>query len=615
MFRYFALCWNPQDPNQETAARLVAQRLSGFSREWQLTFDMDGLMVLHAGSRAGSSETYLLTGDRGVVLGKLFANPTAGQGLPVSKVELDANASEAIIASAGRKLIERYWGRYVAFLRDPSSRTMWVLRDPTAGMPGFFTPFRGVTLFFSLAEDCASLNLLQFSINWPYIGASMCLPSLQTRQTGVNEITELQPGECLLVQVDGSHSTRLYWDPVRIARSNVIADTREAVRNIRHATQLCVWAWASCYPRIIHLLSGGLDSSIVLSCLRSAPAGPDVTCVNYFSTAPREADERRFARLAATAESCKLLEYENDVTDVRLERILDFPRTARIRSRLYHVQHSRSEGQVAAHYRASAIFRGIGGDQLFCQGSTTLAVADHLHEHGLGQGFLHVALQAARRQNISFWSVLRTAIQMAWLGPPWRPARLAGEYPSAVIPAAVIAATKANESFAHPWFQSASKLAPGKLLHIFWISNHADFYDPLGAPTAPERVAPLLSQPLMETCLRIPTYVHNANGRDSAVARYAFEQELPREIFLRRTKGLIDSFVIEILRNNLAFVRELLLDGLLAKERLLDRRQVEAILKDRQSALRVEAVELVMTHLNIEAWLRSWIGSGQRVAA
>jgi asparagine synthase (glutamine-hydrolysing) len=614
VFRYFALCWNPQDPHQETAARIAARRLRASSGEWQLTVEMYGLMVLHAGLRAGSSETYLLTGDRGVVLGKLFATSPAGEAIPTSIAELDANASQSIIASAGARLIERYWGRYVAFLRDPSTRVTRVVRDPTAAMPCFFATFRGVTLFFSRAEDCASLYLLQFSINWPYIGAFLCIPALQTRQTGVDEITELQPGECLQLDSEGARSTKLYWDPIRLARSNAIEDVGEAIESVRDVTRSCVWAWSSCYPRIIHLLSGGLDSSIILSCLRSAPARPDVTCVNYFSKLSSEMDEREFARLAATAADCELIEYEDEICDVRLESILDFPRTARIWSRLYHLQHSGFEGKLAAGCRASAIFRGIGGDQLFCQGGTTLAVVDHLYERGLRHGFFEGAARAARREKISLWSVLNTAVRMAWFASPWMPEKLAGEF-SSLVPPAVIAATKANQSFAHPWLPATRGVAPGKLWQIFSISNHADFYDPLARPDAPERVAPLLSQPLMETCLRIPTYILNTGGRDRAIARLAFEQELPREIFSRRTKGLIDSFLMQILSSNLSFVRELMLDGILVKEGLLDRRRVETVLADRHSMVGPEAAELVAFHLSTEAWLRSWIASGQRAAA
>jgi asparagine synthase (glutamine-hydrolysing) len=158
-------------------------------------------------------------------------------------------------------------------------------------------------------------------------------------------------------------------------------------------------------------------------------------------------------------------------------------------------------------------------------------------------------------------------------------------------------------------------VAPGKLWQIFSISNHADFYDPLALPNAPERVAPLMSQPLMETCLRIPTYILNTGGRDRAIARRAFEQELPREIFSRRTKGLIDSFLMQMLKDNLTFVRELMLDGLLVKEGLLDRRRVEAVLEDRHSMVGPEATALVAYHLSTEAWLRSWIASGRRAAA
>jgi len=614
VFRYFALCWNPQDPHQATAARLAAQRLRASSGEWQLTVEMDGLMVLHAGLRTGSSEKYLLTGGHGVVLGKLFASPPAGEATSTSNAELDTNASQSIIASAGVRLIERYWGRYVAFLRDPSTRVTRIVRDPTAAMPCFFATFRGVTLFFSRAEDCAALKLMQFSINWPYIGAFLCIPALQTRQTGVDQIRELQPGECLQVDGEGASSTKLYWDPIRLARSNVIEDVGEAVECVRGVTRSCVWAWSSCYPRIIHLLSGGLDSSIILSCLRSAPARPDVTCVNYFSKLSSESDEREFARLAATAADCELLEFEDDVSDVRFESILDFPRTARIWSRLYYLQHSGFEGKLAARCHASAIFRGIGGDQLFCQGGTTLAVVDHLYARGLRHGFFEAALHAARRQKISLWSVLNTAVRKAWFASPWTPARLAGEF-SSLVPPAVVAAAKANESFVHPWLPATRDMAPGKLWQIFSISNHADFYDPLALPDAPERVAPLLSQPLMETCLRIPTYIHNTGGRDRAIARRAFEQELPREIFSRRTKGLIDSFLMQMLRSNLSFVRELMLDGLLVKEGLLDRRRVERVLTDRHSIVGPEATELVAYHLSTEAWLRSWTASGQRAAA
>jgi hypothetical protein len=58
-----------------------------------------------------------------------------------------------------------------------------------------------------------------------------------------------------------------------------------------------------------------------------------------------------------------------------------------------------------------------------------------------------------------------------------------------------------------------------------------------------------------------------------------------------------------------------MLEGLLVKEGLLDRRRVETALEDRHGMVGPEALELVTFHLSTEAWLRSWIASGQRAAA
>jgi hypothetical protein len=58
-----------------------------------------------------------------------------------------------------------------------------------------------------------------------------------------------------------------------------------------------------------------------------------------------------------------------------------------------------------------------------------------------------------------------------------------------------------------------------------------------------------------------------------------------------------------------------MLDGILVKEGLLDRRRVETVLADRHSVVGPEAAELVAFHLSTEAWLRSWIASGRRAAA
>ena len=78
---------------------------------------------------------------------------------------------------------------------------------------------------------------------------------------------------------------------------------------------------------------------------------------------------------------------------------------------------------------------------------------------------------------------------------------------------------------------------------------------------------------------------------------------------------MVDSLLLQILKSNLSFVRETLLEGLLVKEGLLDRRRVETALAGEHAEVGTEAKELVAVHLSTEAWLRNWSVSGQRAAA
>ena len=117
---------------------------------------------------------------------------------------------------------------------------------------------------------------------------------------------------------------------------------------------------------------------------------------------------------------------------------------------------------------------------------------------------------------------------------------------------------------------------------------------------------PLLSQPLVETCLRIPTYVLIRSGRDRAVARQAFERDLPSEIARRQAKGRADQHVRNILDANLDFVRELLLDGVLVKRGWLNRAALELYLTRERSPADHQYSEILQEHLCTEAWLRRW---------
>ena len=141
-----------------------------------------------------------------------------------------------------------------------------------------------------------------------------------------------------------------------------------------------------------------------------------------------------------------------------------------------------------------------------------------------------------------------------------------------------------------------------------------EYYDPLGRWDDPERVEPLVSQPLIEVCLRIPTYVLINGGKDRAIARRAFASDLPREIVQRHAKGGMEEYAKQILMRNIGFVRDVLFEGELVKRRFLDRSKLEQALSDRPHKVGSAMAE-IYTYLSIEAWLSVWKTRRQASAA
>src|SRR5262249_54036655 len=125
----------------------------------------------------------------------------------------------------------------------------------------------------------------------------------------------------------------------------------------------------------------------------------------------------------------------------------------------------------------------------------------------------------------------------------------------------------------------------------------------------------LMSQPLIELCLRIPSYVWITGGRDRAIARRAFEHVLPPVIARRQQKGAIDQHNLQIFDANETYLRAMLLDGLLVKEGLLDRARLERYLTRGASRAGFEYNDVLRHHLCTEAWLRRWSEHRQRAAA
>jgi asparagine synthase (glutamine-hydrolysing) len=187
-----------------------------------------------------------------------------------------------------------------------------------------------------------------------------------------------------------------------------------------------------------------------------------------------------------------------------------------------------------------------------------------------------------------------------------------------IDPAAFEAIHADADRFVPAWKKAvaapSTRLSPEKLMHIESMSVSWRTMDPFERVRGREWFAPFTAQPVIELFARMPMYVLMHSAQDRAVARRAFAPYLPAGLLARRTKSYMDDFFLNVTRHNAAFLRETFLDGVLVKERILDRRKVEDTLSRAHVDSDSLVLKLIGPQLVMETWLRNWQRTVQPVA-
>jgi asparagine synthase (glutamine-hydrolysing) len=156
----------------------------------------------------------------------------------------------------------------------------------------------------------------------------------------------------------------------------------------------------------------------------------------------------------------------------------------------------------------------------------------------------------------------------------------------------------------HPWLEAPPGALPGKVGHIAGLLRVLPNLHPGRARYAPV-LNPLVSQPIMEMSLAVPSWQWRTGGFDRALAREAFRRDLPNPIVQRRSKGGPDGFTAQLISHYRPRISERLLEGRLAQQRLLDTAAIERVLADERPTLGEERTRLLGL-LATEAWVEHW---------
>ena len=608
-FTYLAALWNPRDPAQKKDAERILD--ASAPRSWLPVLQCDGMTVFTQPAPATYLAPHLLRDGNGVIIGAVFDRARNRQ-LSAREISEDPRLAEPSLRTF-HNLTRYYWGGYVGLLANASG-DWWVTRDCSGMIPCYYTTVHGVTLVSSDARTIYSLNppsqqsetALPIAINWQYIAGFLANSQLQIRDTGLKNLYELLAGETLC-RHHGKLSVEMTWNPTAftdIAPAESIETRRDALRT---TAQSCIDAWASLHGRVVHSLSGGFDSSLVLALLSRSPNRPDIVCINRYSTGPAE-DERHYARIAAHAAGVPLVEWPWKFGDQALNRsCLRHPFGAKpsIPTLLSPLEMSFFTVLRAVH-PFDAIWTGEGGDHLFLALTTELIVTDFIRTHGFHHDLLEIVLNAARLTGRSIPGLLLRTIRTS--GPASRTRSEMRSLDHSLLSARHFQRDGFNNYLRHPWANTTKDTTPGKMQQIMLLSEVLNRLRPLPGTQQAVELQPLLSQPLIEQCLATPTYDLLLGGRTRGLARQAFSSLLPSDIIHRESKGQTTHYLFNLIHHSLPFLSELLLDGVLVQQALVDRPALEVLLSRRIS---VDAAKVfaLLSCVAAESWVRSWCGT------
>lgn len=574
----------PTGSSAEVRARIIAAALRARLPNLTLQADHPGFLLLAESAHSGW-KLHDARKNGTHVLGTLLPGTLPAASLP-SILETSADPIEAMTA-----LTRLTWGRYVAFVHDAERQRTSFLRDPSGALRAYIWTVDGLTLIVGglpdALLDCVGVRPC---IDWSALATLTALPERVGSLSALADVTIPLPGTIYHV-ANGSIAIEAIWSPAAIARQEpaLLSDLARTLGN-------CISGWAHGCDQVAIELSGGLDSSLILGGLARRKERPGIQALNLV---PRSAGggEGRFARAVADHWSVPLVEV--GIEPEEIDYLAHAPRSRPEQPLVYGLDLTadRISVEMADSIGASRILSGQGGDAVLFQPRGPHVAADRLRAKGPGPAYWRLLAATAASTNRSIWSAL-------WQSLRPTPIRVAPNFQRALAGPLLRAQLEAGLPL-HPWMEDARRLPPGKRLQIAMLSNCQIFHSPTLTAAGHRLAHPMLSQPMVEHCLRVPVWELVPDERDRGGARDLLADWLPQAVRERRTKGEATGFYSRAIALQLDRLGPLLRDGHLVAQGIIDRAALELML-DADALLWRGDHSLLATLVTMELWAQRW---------
>jgi asparagine synthase (glutamine-hydrolysing) len=515
----------------------------------------------------------------GVGFGHLFSRhaPLQHETKPLQSLDLNGPTDA----------LHRYWGAYILCFEDDQG--VLIARDPSGMLPCYHGLWDGI---FYAASDAALLfeaNGQQPAIDWHSLGWMLYVNGLPQRVTALSGVHQLLPGMTLTIE-RGRTQEAICWSPwTHVNRP------APGLETFRQLVLDCIAAWAAQFRSILIGISGGLDSSIVAFGARHH-AGLHAFTI---SAGDARGDERPYAHDLARSLEIPLAEaaYDLGAVDITRSSFIHAPRPG---GRAQLQAYDKSLVDLARRYAADAFFSGVGGDNVFYLTGSARSLVDRYLLRGTPTQLWSTLSDICRLTGATPWQVVKQALHIPLADGPkyqWRP--------NSHLLAHDLIADFRGKSLAHPWLDGPPDSLPGKAAHVAMLVRAQGYMEAQDRRFPFEPVHPLMSQPIVEACLAIPSWEACRGGVERSFARRSFVHDLPPSVIERRVKGGPDHFALQILRTQLPTIRERLLDGALVRNHIADKPAMENLLTE-AGLSSGGGYTRILSLLDTEAWVDGW---------
>lgn len=524
-------------------------------------------------------------GDGSVIIGHCFS-----QGHPKRDPDPFQHSQEP--AAYARLLLRKHWGAYLVVLRDERRGCWQVMCDPSGLLPVFRLLTPGHVILSSDPAFLEEVSGGKLEVCWRGMLGHLMHPDMRQRATCLMGVDELPPA-VLLNPGEQIAPEQVLWKPAEHFPANTPPTFEHARAELRTVAIDVLATWQEALGSVAVAVSGGVDSSFICGAL--AAAQREFSCITL-ATAEASGDERHFSRLLADHLDMPLQEliYDPAVLGPNSLASGGLPRPSR-RTFVSAVDAMLAHG--AAELGAAVVLDGNVGDNLFCYLYSAIPVADRLRAQGPGFGTFSTLLDMCRVTGCDIPTMTKETLRVL------RQGRRAPALDSDLRLLAADACRADDIEPLAPWLTDVDGPHKGKRDHIALILRGR--HNIHGISSRAPRLSPLMSQPLLETCLQIPTWLWPKGGINRALARSAFAAELPAELSARTAKPGPDSFIRQAFERNRGQIYTLLRGGLLADNGLLEMTQLDCVFAG-DTANAWSDLRRVLDLAEAENWARSW---------